>query len=63
MVIPNTCFLCLWDSRANDQHWEKKVWPIREELVVGKENVINKQLVNRYRIILPPLHVKLGLMK
>ena len=57
------CFICLWDSRANDQHWEKKDWPIREELVVGEKNVINEPLVNRDRIILPPLHIKLGLMK
>lgn len=59
----NPSFLCLWDSKANDQHWEKKVWPIREELVVGKKMVINEPVVNRDRIILPPLHIKLGLMK
>jgi hypothetical protein len=57
------CFICLWDSRADDQHWEKKDWPNREELVVGEKNVINEPLVNRDRIILPPLHIKLGLMK
>ena len=22
------CFLCLWDSRARDQHWERKDWPL-----------------------------------
>ena len=30
------CFLCLWDSRADDQHWQRKDWPVREELVVGR---------------------------
>lgn len=59
----NPCFLCLWDSRDNAQHWVKKDWPIREKLVVGEKNVINEPLVNRDRIILPPLHIKLGLMK
>lgn len=57
------CFLCQWDSRANDQHWKKKDWAIRQELVVGEKNVIHEPLVNRDHIILPPLHIKLGLMK
>jgi hypothetical protein len=32
-------------------------------MVVGGQNVIYKPLVARDRIILPPLHIKLGLMK
>jgi hypothetical protein len=32
-------------------------------MVVGGQNVINKPLVARDRIILPSLHIKLGLMK
>jgi len=32
-------------------------------MVVGGQNVINEPLVARDRIILPPLHIKLGLMK
>ena len=59
----NPCFLCLWDSRDNAQHWVKKDWPVREKLVVGEKNVINEPLVNRDPIILPPLHIKLSLMK
>lgn len=57
------CFLCLWDSRAKTHHWIKKDWPPREALVPGQQNVINPPLVSRDRIILPPLHIKLGLMK
>lgn len=57
------CFICLWDSRAKQNHWIKKEWPLRENMVVGKLNVINPPLVSRDRIILPPLHIKLGLMK
>ena len=41
----------------------KKDWRAREDLPVGDKNIINKSLVNRYRIILPPLHIKLGLIK
>ena len=57
------CFLCLWNSRDNDQHWQRKDWPVRDELVVGEKNITNEPLVNCNRIILPPLHIKLGLMK
>ena len=52
-----------WDSRATSQHWVKKDWPSREDLTVGDKNVINEPLVNRDRIILPPLHIKLSILK
>lgn len=57
------CFMCLWDSRDRNHHWTRKEWPTREQLVPGKQNVIYPALVNRNRIILPPLHIKLGIMK
>ena len=57
------CFLCLWDSRARSQHWEKREWPVREQMDVEEKNIINKPLVDRNKIIFPPLHIKLGLMK
>ncbi|KAI5725091.1 hypothetical protein M8J77_010864 [Diaphorina citri] len=57
------CFLCLWDSRDKKHHWLKKDWPERGTMVVGEKNVINEPLVDRSKILLPPLHIKLGLMK
>lgn len=57
------CFICLWDSRARHQHWITKIWPLRENMEVGKANVINEPLISRENILLPPLHIKLGLMK
>ncbi|KAK5649680.1 hypothetical protein RI129_000709 [Pyrocoelia pectoralis] len=57
------CFLCLWDSRAKDQHWVNRNWPLRNVMTQGKQNVINEPLVARDKIIFPPLHIKLGLMK
>jgi hypothetical protein len=56
-------FLCLWESRAKHERWARKDWPLREYMVVGGQNVINEPLVARDGIILPPLHIKLGLMK
>ena len=58
------CFLFMWDSKGHDEHYTKKDWPLWEELVPCKErNVINVPLVDRDRILFPPLHIKLGLMK
>lgn len=57
------CFLCLWDSRAKSEHWIRKEWPKRETMDVGKANIIHEQLLDRDRIVFPPLHIKLGLMK
>ncbi|KAI6649002.1 hypothetical protein LOD99_6885 [Oopsacas minuta] len=60
------CFVCLWDSRADEVHWEKKNWLVRQKIAVEEKNIINEPLVNRDRdriILPPPLHIKLGLMK
>lgn len=57
------CFLCLWDSRARNEHWERKVWPTRERMTIGEHNIISEALIKREKIILPPLHIKLGIMK
>lgn len=59
----NPCFLCLWDSRARNQHWTEKDWPMRSEWEIGSHNVLSESLVEKEKILLPPLHIKLGLMK
>ena len=56
------CFICLWDSRPRDKHWGQKDWPKRIELNVGDKSIINKPVVQREKIVFPPLHIKLGLM-
>ncbi len=57
------CFICLWDSRADSQHYVKKEWPLRQGLEPGSHNVLFRPLVEPSKILLPPLHIKLGLMK
>jgi len=57
------CFLCLWDSRADKQHYIQHDWPVRTHLEPGSHNVLSPALVNPNNILLPPLHIKLGLMK
>ena len=57
------CFLCWWDSRDRARHWTQKDWPERESLDTSDQNIIHPQLVDRDRIVFPPLHLKLGYMK
>ena len=57
-----SCFLCLWNSRANGEHYKKMHWPTQEELTSGMCNVIREPLVSQEKV-LPPLHIKLGLVK
>lgn len=57
------CFLCKWDSRARKEHYVRKDWPKRANFIVGQENVKCNPLVEMDQIILPPLHIKLGLFK
>ncbi|GBM20775.1 hypothetical protein AVEN_30025-1 [Araneus ventricosus] len=57
------CFLCQWNSRDRKNHYIKKVWPKRQFLITCVKNVENEPLVASEKIILPPLHIKLGLMK
>ena len=57
------CFLCLWDSRAKAEHYTRKDWPAREDFQIGEKNIKNEPLVHPQKVLLPPLHIKLGLMK
>lgn len=57
------CFICEWDSRDRKEHYKKKVWPHRQSLQPGQKNVKNDPLVDPQKVLLPPLHIKLGLMK
>jgi len=56
-------FLCEWDSRAKTFHYLKRDWPQRKSLKVGEKNVQHPALAEWHKILLPPLHIKLGLMK
>lgn len=57
------CFICLWNSRDRANHYSKKHWPLRDSFKPGSHNIINQSLVDPEKILLPPLHIKLGLMK
>jgi hypothetical protein len=57
------CFLCEWDSRVKSQHWEQKHWTPRTSLEPGSKNILHRSLVDPNKILLPPLHMKSGIMK
>ena len=57
------CFLCLWDSRAVSQHYKQKDWGSRSTFVPGEHSLKENPLVDMNKVFLPPLHIKLGLMK
>lgn len=57
------CFLCEWDSRHKGNQYHKHDWPLRRQHIIGKKNVQKKALVEKDKILMPPLHVKLGVVQ
>ncbi|KAJ8685103.1 hypothetical protein QAD02_020896 [Eretmocerus hayati] len=57
------CFLCEWNSRSKEEHYVRKVWPPRQQMIPGQKNVQAIPLVDRDKIVSPPLHIKLGIVK
>jgi hypothetical protein len=54
-------FLCLWDSRAME-HFIRREWPQRTSFEPGTSNVQHAPLVEPSKALLPPRHIKVGLM-
>jgi len=57
------CFYCNWDSRFKGNQYRNHSWKDRAEAKVGQMNVVQKALVPRDKILMPLLHIKLGLVK
>ena len=57
------CFLYLFDNWVRTEHWIKIDWPGHSELIPGSVNVLAPSLVERSKIVFPPLRIKLGIMK
>ena len=39
-----SCFWCMWDGRAKEEHYTKKEWPSRELRIGEKETLLMKLL-------------------
>ena len=50
-------------QQSTKAHYSTKDWPERIQLTVDQEIVKYKPLVEKDKIILPPLHIKLGFFK
>ena len=57
------CLLCGWASRDKKNHCVNKLWLKRTPLSSGEKNVVNPPLVLPEKNFLPPLDMKLGLVK
>lgn len=59
------CYKCLWDSRYNARsQYQKTDWPPRKaDGKIGDHSQEKKPLVSFDKLLLPPLHLKLGIVK
>ena len=57
------CFICEWDRRARSLHYSRKDWPARKSREPEIMNVENQPLEEPSKILLPSMHLKLGLTK
>ncbi|GFG35895.1 hypothetical protein Cfor_05254 [Coptotermes formosanus] len=57
------CFLCLWDSRSTAEHHITHDWEPRNTYKPGKDSAQPIPLVNPMKIFLPPLPIKLRLIR
>lgn len=57
------CLLYEWDSCANSVDYSKKNWPLHIPHTAGTKNVAHQHIVDTCEVLLPPLHIKLGLGK
>jgi len=54
-------YLCLWNSRNTSFHY-KRNWPPRSSFDIGAHNMKQTPLVELKKVLLPPLHIRLGLI-
>ena len=57
------CYLCLWDSRDTIANCHRRIWPKQTEYSIGYSNIKWDPLIDSTKILLPPLHINLGLIK
>lgn len=65
MVLPNTRVFYASGTavRAKSTIHIKKDWPPRKNIELGSKNILKSSLIPANKVLLPPLHIKLGLIK
>ena len=61
-IVKHPCFICSWDSKDRPYHYKKIDWPLRNAFNPGSKKIINIPLVDPARVLLSPLHIKLGMV-
>lgn len=59
----NQCFMCLWEGRDNASNYCGMKCAPRITYQIGKQSIDHMPLVDPQKVILPPLHLKLGLVR
>ena len=57
------CYLYLWDSRNTSLHYKQKKWSPRCSNYILGHSVKQKSLMEPKKVLVLPLHIKLGLIK
>ena len=57
------CYVGYWDSRDTTAHYHRGIWPKRTKFSAGKSKVKWDPLIYPSKILMPSLHLKLGLIK
>jgi len=57
------CFTCKWDRHAKSVHSTKINWPLHKLRTLATKSIAHQPLVDMCEVSLPPLHIKLCLMK
>lgn len=59
------CYMCKWEGRKDNWHYtEDYEWEARDSYEINEhDSIVYEPLVDPANIIIPPLHVKLGLVK
>ena len=58
-----SCFLCLWDSRADHEHYQKVEWPLEMSCSQVNGILLDRILKSLENVLLPGTHIKFGLVK
>ena len=53
----------MFNSRVDERHYKQCEWLLRENISPGNHNVKLIPFVDRKLVLLPHLHIRLGLMK
>lgn len=57
------CFKCDWDTRSKENHYTYEGWKARDEGLNKQLSMEAEPLVLIEDILLPPLHIKLGIVQ